>query len=117
MGYPLVKITNSTPFEAVGEVCYLSAFCSNDDYQVKSFHDWTADSRGVCLVNRITATLKTPDGDIQAIPYESTGTSYSEFAIIKAYGGKDTYKVCRPVSVTAPDDKPADYVEPTEKQK
>ncbi|MDE9448417.1 hypothetical protein KKJ04_23700, partial [Xenorhabdus bovienii] len=72
-----------------------------------------ASSRGVCLLTKITATVRTPNGDIEAVPYTSSGTSYSQFAIIQT--GNNTFEVTR--RVTYADEIPEDYIEPTEKQK
>jgi hypothetical protein len=114
MSYDKVHIINSTAFVASGVVEYPTVFCKNDHYQMSAFASWTAGSRGVCLVTKIKATLNTPDGDIEAEPYTSSGTSYSEFAIIQLAPGK--FRVTRnvPADVGPP---PPDYVEPTEPQK
>ncbi|MFQ5980198.1 MAG: hypothetical protein ACE5OZ_18855 [Candidatus Heimdallarchaeota archaeon] len=115
MAYPLVTIHNSTNFNVEGKVSYLSFFCSDDNYSATPGTTWKAKSRGVCLVTEITALVKTPNGDIQATPYTSSGTSYSKFAVIPV-GGENKFAVTRIVS--AMEDKvPADYVEPTENQK
>ncbi|RPH33234.1 MAG: hypothetical protein EHM93_06075 [Bacteroidales bacterium] len=96
MAYPKVTIANSTTFIAKGTVSYMSLFCSNDDYTVTPNTTWTADGRGVCLLTKITATVKTPEGDIVATPYTSSGTSYSKFAVIQTGPGK--FEVTRRVS-------------------
>ncbi|MCI1780191.1 MAG: hypothetical protein LKI53_09610 [Bacteroidales bacterium] len=96
MAYPKVKIFNSTNYIASGTVEYMSALCSNDHYNVTPNTQWKAKSRGVCLLTKITATLKTPNGDIVATPYESSGTSYSDFSIIAGTG--NTFRVTRNVS-------------------
>lgn len=114
MSYPLVTIADSTPFNISGEVCYASLFCSNDDYSATPNTTWKASSRGVCLVTKITATVRTPQGDIVATPYTSSGTSYSQFAVIQVGPGK--FEVTRRVSEFE-DKTPEDYVEPTENQK
>lgn len=114
MSYPLVNITNSTNFIASGTVGYSSIFCSNDDYSVTPNTSWEAGSRGVCLVEIISATLVTPNGNIVATPYTSSGTSYSQFAIIQT--GPGTFEVTRRVNLSE-DTIPEGYVEPTEKQK
>jgi hypothetical protein len=114
MAYPVVKIFDSTIYNASGKVYYMSAFCSDDNYTVTPNTKWQADSRGVCLLTKITATVKTPSGDIVATPYESSGTSYSNFAIIQT--GENKFAVTRIVTATE-DGKPEDYIEPTEKQK
>jgi hypothetical protein len=82
MSYPVVDIANSTEFIVSGKVSYKSLLCKNDDYNVTPKTHWTAKSRGVCLVTRITAIVKTPNGNIEAKPYKSSGTSYSQFAVI-----------------------------------
>lgn len=95
--YPPVSITNSTPFSAFGEVNYASFLCSDDRYNVAgNGSTWTASSRGVCLLTRITAIVRTPSGDIAATPYTSSGTSYSEFVIIQT--GPNQFAVTRRVS-------------------
>ncbi len=114
MSYPLVNIHNSTNYIANGTVDYMSIFCSNDDYTVTPNTSWQASSRGVCLVTKISATVKTPNGDFQATPYTSSGTSYSQFAIIQV--GPNQFEVTRRVSAME-DEIPADYKEPTEQQK
>ena len=75
---------------------------------------WQASSRGVCLVTEITATVKTPNGNIVATPYSSSGTSYSQFAIIQT--GANSFEVTRRVSALE-DAIPEGHLEPTEKQK
>lgn len=95
-GYPPVQITNSTSFNAFGRVEYASIFCSDDNYVVQRDDTWTASGRGVCLLTRITATVRTPSGDIQAEPYVSSGTSYSRFAIIQV--GVNRFQVTRIVN-------------------
>lgn len=114
MGYPVVQIANSTNYIASGTVSYASIFCSNDNYTVTPTTTWSASSRGVCLVTEISAVVQTPNGNIQATPYTSSGTSYSQFAIIQT--GPNSFEVTRRVSLSE-DAMPADYVEPTEKQK
>jgi hypothetical protein len=92
--YPPVSIVNSTQYSASGTVFYASAFCSNDNYTVSpNGAKWTASSRGVCLVTQISATVRTPSGDIPATPYESSGTSFSQFAIIQT--GPNQFAVTR----------------------
>lgn len=114
MSYPLVNIHNATNYIVKGKVEYLSAFCSNDTYVVTPNTRWEASSRGVCLVTKITATVKTPRGDFEAAPYTSSGTSYSKYAVITI--GEDKFEVTRRVS-SMEDKAPAGYVEPVESQK
>ncbi|MGN7358935.1 hypothetical protein ACTHPF_18030 [Paenibacillus sp. SAF-054] len=95
-GYDPVRIFNSTSFNAFGKVEYASIFCSDDNYSVARDETWVASSRGVCLVTRITATVRTPSGNIEAEPYTSSGTSFSRFAIIQV--GVNKFQVTRVVS-------------------
>lgn len=114
MSYPLVEIKNSTNYIVSGKVSYASIFCSDDNYNVTPLTTWKASSRGVCLLTKISATVKTPNGDIVATPYESSGTSYSQFAIIQT--GPSSFAVTRIVNLLE-DAIPEDYVEPTTQQK
>ncbi|RKS96051.1 hypothetical protein [Chryseobacterium defluvii] len=114
MSYPLVKITNSTNYIASGKVSYMSIFCSDDDYSVTPNTTWEAKSRGVCLLTEISATIKTPNGEVVATPYTSSGTSYSNFAILQT--GPNSFAVTRIVNLSE-DQVPEDYVEPTVQQK
>ncbi|GAB1158471.1 hypothetical protein YWY31_44960 [Paenibacillus illinoisensis] len=95
-GYDLVQIVNSTPYNAVGRVEYASIFCADDNYSVQRDETWRASSRGACLVTRITATVRTPSGNVEAEPYTSSGTSYSQFAIIQV--GANRFQVTRVIS-------------------
>jgi hypothetical protein len=95
-GYDPVQIFNSTSFNASGKVEYASIFCSDDNYSVQRDETWRASSRGVCLVTKISATVKTPSGNIEAEPYTSSGTSFSQFAIIQV--GVNRFQVTRVVS-------------------
>ena len=114
MGYPKVQILDSTPYNVRGTVVLATFVCSNDDYSVTPTNTWTGPDRGVCLVTEINALVKTPKGEIWAKSYTSSGTSYSQFAVVQT--GETTFEVVRRAS-GAEDFPPADYVEPTEKQK
>lgn len=114
MSYPLVEITNSTNYIVSGKVDYMSAFCSDDSYTVTPGTTWKASSRGVCLLTKVTATVKTPNGEIVATPYESSGTSYSRFAIIQT--GPSSFEVTRIVNLVD-SNIPEDHVEPSVLQK
>lgn len=114
MGYPVVKITNNTSYEAYGTVTYPSIFCSNDDYTVEANSTWSASSRGVCLVSLITGVLRGPDGPISVAPFNpGVGTSQSEFAI---GGSGDGYSIYPTGDLDDLFD-PKTYLEPTEQQK
>lgn len=118
MGYPYVHIVNSTTYSVSGTADYASAFCSNDNYGMGPGQSWTASSRGVCLLTKISANVVTPGGTIAATPYTSSGTSYSQFAVIQTNDNPLQFEVTRRVSLAENEDAPpADYVEPTENQK
>jgi hypothetical protein len=91
--YPPVQVTDSTNYTCTGEINYLSVFCSNDQYVVDAGHTFTGPDRGVCLVDKITATVQTANGDVEATPYTSSGTSYSQYAIVQI--GSDSFQVIR----------------------
>lgn len=114
--YPPIKLTNSTPYLAAsGTVRYLSWACRDDDYQnLQSGHTWTGPGRGTCLLTEITAIVRTPGGDVYAEPYQSSGTSYSNFAIIQI--GENKFKVTR-ITEGSEDLRPQGYMEPTTQQK
>ena len=117
MSYPLVNIVNSTNYSASGTVEYASIFCSNDNWGAGPGQPWTASSRGVCLVTEITGNVNVNGTNIQATPYTSSGTSYSQFALIQtSFGNPPTFEVTRRVS-GAEDAQPEDYEEPTTQQK
>jgi hypothetical protein len=114
--YPPVNIVNATGHTVSGKVHYATLLCRDDDFGAEPFQPWTARGRGSCLVTRITATAKTPGGNIAATPYASSGTSYSQFAVIQTSNTPPAFEVIRRVS-GAEDEKPRDYVEPTTEQK
>src|SRR2546425_1101964 len=117
MSYPLVNIVNSTNYSASGTVEYASAFCSNDNWGAGAGQPWTASSRGGCLGAGVTANLAGNGTTIQATAYSSSGTSYSQFALIQTgFGNPPTFEVTRRVSGTE-DAQPEDYEEPTTQQK
>lgn len=115
MSYPLVHISNSTPYGASGKVTYASFFCSDDNYSAgANGGQWTASSRGVCLVTEITATLFVNGSPVNAAPYTSSGTSYSQFAIIQVGSG---FAVTRVTAAVDSVDVGELLPEPTENQK
>ena len=87
MSYPVVQICNSTPYPASGEVSYASIFCSNDSFTLAPGACWEAASRGVCLVTKITVVVTVNGNPVQAAPYTSSGTSYSQFAVVQVGNG------------------------------
>jgi hypothetical protein len=109
-----IRITDSTPYPVSGHVHYPTFFCSDDDYDVAPAGTWS-NGIGLCLIERITATVHTPDGDVTAQPYVSSGTPLEDFAVVSG-GVPGTYLVTRLVDGTE-DVPPSNYREPTEQQK
>lgn len=99
MGYSDVHIQNSTEYTASGEVVY--AVCSNDSFNISKHQDWSH-SRGLCLITRITAKLSVNGQFIEAVPYTSSGTGYSQFVIYQRADG--TFAVTRDTSNLDMDD-------------
>ncbi|MCC3160037.1 hypothetical protein LJ737_22560 [Hymenobacter sp. 15J16-1T3B] len=94
MAYPPVHIVNSTPGSVSGTVTYPSFFCSDDNYSIPfNGQPWQAGGRGVCLVTKITATVVVGGQSFEAVPYTSSGTSYSQFAVIQT--GVNAFAVTR----------------------
>src|SRR5690625_5099543 len=114
MSYPKVKIFNSTNFIASGKAHYMSIFCSDDSYVVTPGTGWEADSRGVCLLTKITATVKTPEREVVAKPYTYTETTYSNFHVNQT--GAKSCAVTR-IDTLSEDPIPEDSAAPTEQQK
>lgn len=93
MSYPSVKVYNSTNETCSVKVKY--AACSTDETDIFPMSDWSND-RGLCLITEVSAIVRLPDGKSQdAKSYTSSGTSYSEFAIIKQ---GDNYTVTRVIT-------------------
>jgi hypothetical protein len=93
--YPNVHIVNSTSYAATGTVVY--AVCSDDDYSIDAGPgtSWTGPSRGGCLITKITAQLAVNGNFITATPYTSSGTSYSQFAILQTNNSPLEFEVTR----------------------
>jgi hypothetical protein len=91
--YEKVLVVNATNCNISGTVTYRSAFCKDDNYQANAKANWRASSRGGCLVTEVTATVTTPSGIVQAAPYQSIGTAYSQFAVIPI--GGNAFEVIR----------------------
>ena len=92
--YPYAAVLASTEYEVSGEVHYESSLCKNDHFTAQPGTYWHATSRGVCLILKITATVHTPTGNVEAVSYTSKiGTSFSQFAVIMT--GSSAYAVTR----------------------
>jgi hypothetical protein len=82
MAYPNVEITNNTNFVCSGDVKY--AGCKTDVYKnLQPGATWQGPGRGLCLLTKVNALVATPGTPTPATPYTSSGTSYSQFAIIR----------------------------------
>jgi hypothetical protein len=95
--YPKVNIVNSTEYAVSGTVTY--SICSPDSYHIDKGPgtSWTGPSRGACLLTEISAWVTVGSDSVYATPYTSSGTSYSEFAVIQL--NKDpTFQVTRRIS-------------------
>jgi hypothetical protein len=90
-GYPYVSISNSTQHNVSGRVEF--AACFQSTYVTHIGQTWTDDERGICLVTKITAVVATDDGNIEAKPYVSTGTSYSNYVVIYRNGNYEVTRV------------------------
>ena len=91
--YPYAAVLASTEYEVSGEVHYESPSCKNDLFTAQPGTYWHATSRGICLILKITATVHTPTGSVEAVSYTSAGTSFSQFAVIMT--GSSAYAVTR----------------------
>ena len=91
--YPYAAVLASTEYEVSGEVHYESSLCKNDHFTAQPGTYWHATSRGVCLILKITATVHTPTGNVEAVSYTSAGTTFSQFAVIMT--GSSAYAVTR----------------------
>lgn len=117
MAYDPVIIYNSTGHNVPqGKVEYLSWVCKDDNYSIgidQSF--WQASSRGSCLVTKITATVDVRGKHVQAVAYDSSGTSYSRFAVVAT--GPESFAVTRLITGSDNVDLGEIQPEPTEEQK
>jgi hypothetical protein len=112
--YPPVKILNTTQHHASGRIEFAAPnICGASSYRVNAGERFTDKGRGLCLLKTITATLSTPDGSIEATPYRSSGTAYSDFAIIQDGA---LFKVTRVVNEFE-DERPAGVGDPTTEQR
>jgi len=114
MAYPLVHIVNSTDHNISGKVNYASAFCSDDSFTIGPKGEWTASSRGACLVTQVYADVNVAGKSVRATPYTSSGTSYSEFAVIETAG---SFSVTRVITGVEDIDVGVLEAEPAELQK
>jgi len=79
--YPKVNIINSTDKNMKIKVYY--ALRSHDEGLIEPWGSWTGPGRGVCLLTKVEATVTVNNGEYKVQPYTSTGTSYSQFAVLQ----------------------------------
>lgn len=78
--YPAVRVDNLVPgWRASGRISY--AWCKGRDFELGP-GDHVLDSRGACLLIRITAVMKKDDQIIRTSDYVSSGTAYATFEIV-----------------------------------
>jgi len=82
--YPAASVTNTTSHRIHGKIDY--AVCSSDNFNLMAGKE-ASFPRGLCLLTEINATIELPDRDVEAKPYTSSGTSYSQFAVIEVAPG------------------------------
>jgi hypothetical protein len=115
MAYPVVRICNSTPYPVSGQVSYASVFCSDDQFTIAPGACWEAAGRGICLVTGITVVVVVNGNPVQAVPYISSGTSYSQFVVVQL--GNDSFAVTRVTNASDSVDVGKLEAAPTEAQK
>jgi hypothetical protein len=90
--YDAVGIVNSSDQSVSGFVTY--AACKSDQYTIGPRQNWIGPYRGGCLLTSVSAYVG--ENHEPAISYNSSGTGYSQFAVIKLNNG--SYQVTRRVS-------------------
>jgi hypothetical protein len=111
MAYPPVKVTDSTQYLARGTAEFIA--CKHWDFSLTPITH-AEHKRGLCLLKKISAVVTTPGGDIEATPYTSSGTSYSQFAVIQT--GEHDFVVTRIVTGSKDETPPADDGVPEEEE-
>jgi len=96
--YPYVSVVNSTPYNIEnGVVSYMDCKADNFNIPATPGASWQASSRGVCLVTTITAAVGGGPNNtlVDAIPYTSSGTAYSQFAVIQTSNNPPQFQITR----------------------
>ena len=99
MSYPPINIVNSTKYLIYGTVYYLDLYCSGtSEFAIDPNSSYTInDGRGLCLITEIDAEVEVSQKEtIKAESYTSSGTSYSQFAVLQT--GTNSFEVTRRVS-------------------
>lgn len=88
--YPNTLVFNRVEnFTAYGEVVYM--LCRSGHFQNLKFGEYFTESRGICLITEVKATLISGDKEIHASSYQSSGTSYADFEIVR---WRNVYNFC-----------------------
>lgn len=91
MGH-FIKIINSTSYFAKGVIFPQGYICGEVNYQVAPNATWKSENPVSFLINKISATVKTPSGDIDATPYSCpSGGFCQQFTIVET--GNNSFKV------------------------
>jgi len=103
--YPYVHVINHLNEPMHVRVTYSNTlFCNNDEAYIPALGEWTATSRGVCLVNFVTAFHE--DITSSCSYYSSLSTSYSQFEIKPLEdSGSGPYVDCQVCRVTGDETK------------
>ena len=89
--YPDIVVINSTQYFISGRVNFRT--CYGRNFHIGTDKTWTGSGRGICLIREINATVHTDNGNIDAKPYTSIGTSYSQFSIIYRDGNYHVVRI------------------------
>ncbi len=79
MSYSSVFLSNHTAYPVTGRVVY--RWCRDDDYSVAPKSYWQGPPRGLCLITRVTATVKLPGHSVEAAAFTSGGTGQGNFYV------------------------------------
>lgn len=91
MAYAKIHITNSTNYTIEGTIEYQK--CKSDQFEVPPNSSWPGPRRDLCVLKKISATVHTPDRELTASPYVSSGIYYSQFNVVELT--PDNYVISR----------------------
>lgn len=91
--YPDVRVINLVrDWKASGQVVYSA--CKTGSYDDLEFGEYFTEWRGGCLIRQVNAKLYNGNLSVHAATYWSSGTSYSQFEIVR-WGTGDSFCVRR----------------------
>lgn len=79
--YPAVRV-DQTVAGWTANVRTSYAMCHSGDFKL-NYGEFHVEPRGYCLLTHVAARMFNGNKSISALPYTSTGTSYSHFEIVK----------------------------------